>query len=1213
MNTNTTLSKGSSIQLNERRAARAGMLLLLLLTLPAVVQAQFTYTTNNGTITITKYTGPVGAVTIPGMINGLPVTSIGYEAFYNGASVGAGILTSITIPDSVTSIGDYAFAWNYTLTSATLGNGLRTIGAGAFGQCGLTGVYFLGDAPSLVPGPSVFAYDYDLVYVYYVRGTSGWGSSFGGCPTAVWCPPPSGYIYTTTNGTITITGYTGPGGDVTMPDTICGLPVTSIGDGAFANCTNLTSVTIPDSVTSIGQYAFCGCSSLASVTIPDSVTLIDGWTFDGCSSLTSVMIPDSVTNIGLGDFVNCTSLRHITIPNSVTSIDNAAFNGCTNLAAVYFQGNAPTLLGRGWFNADPCVVYYLPGTTGWGATFGGCPTALWIPGLPQVSTLPATAVSTNSATLNGTVNPNGWPSTAWFQWGTTTSYGNLNSVTDLGSGTNALSLSAALAGLTPNVTYHFRVAATNDNGLAYGSDQSFTTLGLPQVSTLPATAVSTNSATLKGTVNPNGWPTTAWFQWGTTTSYGNLTLATDLSSATTALPLYAPLAGLTPGVTYHFRIAATNDYGLAYGSDQSFTTLAPSPQVSTLPATAVSTNSATLNGTVNPNGWPTAAWFQWGTTTSYGNLTSVTNLGSGTNALFLSAQLAGLNHGVAYHFRVAATNDNGLAYGSDQSFITTSTFAASYIIADLGDLGGGLSSAGRINESGQIAGTSYVTTEYHAFLYNNGAMSDLGALWEGTNHFSNAFGINNLGQVIGASSGNACLFSNGQIVNLSNLPGFSAHVAYDINDSGQIVGTSDSSYAYIYNDGTMRLLGTLPGAHNSEPSAINNSGQVVGTAWYYNNTWRAFLYDNGGMKDLGTLQGMSFSSAADINNRGQVVGDSGNVNAAVWSHAFLYSSGQMIDLGALPGYAYESRGTGINDVGQIVGYSERSGDYARHGFLYCAGVMTDLNSLIDPDAGWTIEEAAAINNSGWIVGSGLNPKGQRHGYVLIPTAPLITAPPLTQTAEAGSAADFWVDASSPLPLFYLWYLNATNLITCSTNCDLGLTNVDFSQAGIYTVVISNVFGTVTSAPAMLNVVAPVERRPVPGVQVTGQTGSLLNMDYAGSLDPAPNWASLGSVSLTSTSQFCFDLTLPLPPQRFYRAWQTGTPGVIASLDLHPVPAITLTGSIGGSVRVDAINQFGPIDAWFNLDTVTLTNSSQLYFDTSAWRQPTRLYRLVQIP
>src|ERR1019366_6980117 len=140
-------------------------------------------------------------------------------------------------------------------------------------------------------------------------------------------------------------------------------------------------------------------------------------------------------------------------------------------------------------------------------------------------------------------------------------------------------------------------------GPAYGGDQSFTTLGPPQVSTLPATGVSTNSATLSGTVNPNGWPTTAWFQWGPSTNYGNLTSVADLGSGNTALPLSAPLAGLTLSVTYHFRVAATNDYGLVYGSDQSFATasLLP-PQVSTLPATGVTPNSATLNGTVNPNG-----------------------------------------------------------------------------------------------------------------------------------------------------------------------------------------------------------------------------------------------------------------------------------------------------------------------------------------------------------------------------------------------------------------------------------------------------------------------------------------------------------------------------------------------------------------------------------------------------------------------------------
>ena len=159
--------------------------------------------------------------------------------------------------------------------------------------------------------------------------------------------------------------------------------------------------------------------------------------------------------------------------------------------------------------------------------------------------------------------------------------------------------------------------------------------------------------------------------------------------------------------------------------------------------------------------------------------------------------------------------------------------------------------------------------------------------------------------------------------------------------------------------------------------------------------------------------------------------------------------------------------------------------------------------------------------------------------------------------------------------------------------------------------VSNALGAITSAPALLNVIAPVERRPVPGVKVMGETASLVNVDYADSLRPAPNWTMLGSVSLTGTPQYYFDLTLPLPPQRFYRAWQTGSPTVRPSLDLHLVPAITLTGTIGHSVRLDYINKFGPTDAWVTLATVPLTNTSQLYFDISAPGQPPRLYRLVQ--
>ena len=142
------------------------------------------------------------------------------------------------------------------------------------------------------------------------------------------------FNYTTTNGTITITGYTGPGGDVIIPSTIDGLPVTSIGSHAFTDCTSLISVTIPDSVTCMGEHAFYYCYGLTSVTIGNGVTDIADSTFACYPSLTSVTIPGSVTRIGDGAFIFCTSLPSVAIPDSVTHIADWAFFGCSSLTAI---------------------------------------------------------------------------------------------------------------------------------------------------------------------------------------------------------------------------------------------------------------------------------------------------------------------------------------------------------------------------------------------------------------------------------------------------------------------------------------------------------------------------------------------------------------------------------------------------------------------------------------------------------------------------------------------------------------------------------------------------------------------------------------------------------------------------------------------------------------------------------------------------------------
>ena len=177
--------------------------------------------------------------------------------------------------------------------------------------------------------------------------------------------------YELTNGTITITSYPDwTGGAVTIPSTIEGVPVTTIGQGSFSENTWLTSVMIPNSVTTIGDSAFEGCSSLTNITIAGGVIVIEDGAFGDCSDLTSIAIPNSVTSIGYSAFSDCWSLTNVTVGSGLTTLGGWAFYGCTELAGVFFTGNAPGAPAGGttmdMFTYDNnATVYYLPGTTGW--------------------------------------------------------------------------------------------------------------------------------------------------------------------------------------------------------------------------------------------------------------------------------------------------------------------------------------------------------------------------------------------------------------------------------------------------------------------------------------------------------------------------------------------------------------------------------------------------------------------------------------------------------------------------------------------------------------------------------------------------------------------------------------------------------------------------------------------------------------------------------
>jgi hypothetical protein len=222
-------------------------------------------------------------------------------------------------------------------------------------------------------------------------------------------------------------------------------------------------------------------------------------------------------------------------------------------------------------------------------------------------------------------------------------------------------------------------------------------------------------------------------------------------------------------------------------------------------------------------------------------------------------------------------------------------------------------------------------------------------------------------------------------------------------------------------------------------------------------------------------------------------------------------------------------------------------------------------------------------------------------------SPVVVNSPVWQTAETGSAVRMRAIVHGDPVLVYRWVFNTTTTLSC-TNCLLELKDVQPGQSGAYTLVVTNAWGAFTNPPFLLSVIPRLDRRIVPGLLLQAEPGSVLDLQCTEALTPAADWAALDTAILVASPQWSFDCSTPVPASRFYRALQTSPPGQPPGLSLSLVPAITLSGTVGSSVRLDYIQQFGPTNAWQNLATVTLTNTSQLFFDTSAVGQPPRLWR-----
>ena len=301
-------------------------------------------------------------------------------------------------------------------------------------------------------------------------------------------------------------------------------------------------------------------------------------------------------------------------------------------------------------------------------------------------------------------------------------------------------VSVTVTGLQPATTYNFQVVAFNSGGTSTGTMLTFTTAGAkPAATTLPATDISSTSATVNGTVNSQGNPTTYYFEYGTSTNYGSFSGINPLAATNVAVSVSNSLTGLLPATLYHFRVVATNSQGTSFGADQAFATTSAAPAIISLSSTVLTTNSANglvsvqLSATIRPNGSATAGYFEYGRTTAYAATNSFAGILSNTVTTNITTT-ANFSVGLSYHWRVVATNSLGADISSDQTFSLGSLVTSS--------LPGDINGDGIVSQSElEAVYNGYVTTSPWLYITNTAGLGGTNVSFALSNSLSGAYTV----------------------------------------------------------------------------------------------------------------------------------------------------------------------------------------------------------------------------------------------------------------------------------------------------------------------------------------------------------------------------------------------------------------------------------------------------------------------------------------